>query len=62
MPPVKAVYHLKVPAVALDVESVTVPVAHRAAGIPVGADANGLIVATTAFRGVLSQVPLLKVT
>jgi hypothetical protein len=62
VPPVSAEYHLNVPAVALVAESITVPAPQREAAVGVGATAAELIVAVTAFRGVLSQVPLLNVT
>jgi hypothetical protein len=61
-PPVKAEYHLKVPALALVADNITVPVPQRAAGVGVGAVATALTVAVTATRGVLSHVPLLNVT
>ena len=62
VPPVNAAYHLKVPALALLAVRVTEPEPQREAATVVGAVAKGLIVATIAFRGVLSQVPLLNVT
>jgi hypothetical protein len=37
VPPVRAVYHLNCPAVALVADSTTVPVPHRDPGVPVGA-------------------------
>jgi hypothetical protein len=62
VPPVSAAYHLKVPVVALVAESATVPAAQRDAPAGVGATAAVFTVAVTAFLGVLSHVPLLKVT
>lgn len=62
VPLVKAEYHLNVPAMVLVADSVTVPAPQRAPPVGAGATAAGLMVATTAFLGVLSHVPLLKVT
>jgi hypothetical protein len=61
-PPVRAEYQVNVPAVALDAESGTVPVPQRAAAVGVGAVGNAFTVAVIAVRGVLSHVPLWKVT
>lgn len=55
-------YHLKVPAVALVAESITVPVPQREPATAVGDIGMVFTVATTAVLGELSQVPLLKVT
>ena len=62
VPPVLAEYQMKVPAVALVADSATVPAPQRLAAGAVGATGIGLIVAVTAVRDVLSQVPLWKVT
>jgi hypothetical protein len=63
VPAVRAEYHVKVPAVALDAESATVPAPQRAPAVRVGATGSGLMVAITAMRGVLSQLAaLLNVT
>jgi hypothetical protein len=62
VPPVLALYQTKVPAVALLAESVTVPAPQREPAVPVGVAGTALTVATIAVRGVLSQVPLWKVT
>jgi hypothetical protein len=43
-------------------ERVTAPAPQRLPGVTVGALGNALTVATTAVRGLLSQVPLWKVT
>jgi hypothetical protein len=62
VPAVRAEYQVNVPAVALDAESMTVPVPQRAAAVGVGATGNAFTVAVMAVRGVLSHVPLWKVT
>lgn len=62
VPPVEALYHLNVPAVALLAVSDTVPAPQRAPATTVGAAGIAFTVATTAVRGVLSQVALRKVT
>jgi hypothetical protein len=62
VPPVNAAYQRNVPDVALVADRVTVPAPQRVPPVGVGATAIGLMVAITGLLGVLSQVPLLKVT
>jgi hypothetical protein len=63
VPAVRAEYHVNVPAVALDAESVTVPLPQTEPGVTVGAVGTAFTVAVTAVRGVLSQLAaLLNVT
>ena len=58
MPPVEALYHLKVPAIVLFTVNTTVPAPQREPATAVGVAGNVFTVATTAVRGELSHVPL----
>ncbi len=51
VPPVRAVYHLNVPAVALVADRITVPVPHRDPGVPVGA-----VQATAQLRSAAKEI------
>jgi hypothetical protein len=62
VPPVRAEYQVNVPDAVLVAESVTVPAPQRAPAVGVGATGNAFTVAVMAVRGVLSHVPLWKVT
>ena len=62
VPAVRAEYQVKVPAVALPADKVTVPVPHLPPGVTVGAPGIVFTVATMAVRGALSHVPFWKVT
>ncbi len=55
VPPEARSYHLKVPAVALLAERITVPGPHVEPAVTVGDAGAALIVAVMAVRGVLSQ-------
>jgi hypothetical protein len=62
VPPVLAEYQLNVPATVLPTERTTEPGPQLEPTVTVGAAGTGLTVATIGVRGVLSQLPLLKVT
>ena len=58
VPPVAALYHMKVPEVADVAVSITVPFPQRGTSDAVGAGGTVFIVAVTAARALLTQVPL----
>ena len=58
VPPVEALYHLKVPAVELFAANTTAPAPQVEPAVTVGADGMAFTVAVTALRVVLSQPTL----